>query len=109
MRSVILRGVLVLSVLGLGTMGCQRQEGEESQEYEAQGGGHERVNLPEQTRDDQGARMNVETGKQDGQQKEPGQQQENRYQAGGGQGTATQGGTQESGSQGAGTQDAQRR
>jgi hypothetical protein len=83
MRSVYLRGVLVLSALGLGTgvMGCQRHEGEEGPaRYEEQGG----ANLPEGTRGghDQGAQINVETGKRDGRQEAPGKQQENRYQAG---------------------------
>jgi hypothetical protein len=87
MRSVIVRGVLVLSALGLGigTIGCQRHEGEQSQPYE-EGGGNERANLPESTRTspNEHAPTNVETGKQGHEPNEPGRQQENPYQAGAG-------------------------
>jgi hypothetical protein len=83
MRSVILRGALALSLLGLGVTAtsCQRHEGEESQEpYEDQGGGR----LPEGARGgpNEGVPMNVETGKTGGRLDAPGRQQENRYQAG---------------------------
>ncbi len=85
MRSTMLAAALLLcaSSLGLGPLGCEppsRNEGA----YE-EGGGNQRVNLPEDARrspDARGVEMNVDTGEQGEYEPLPGRQEESTPQAG---------------------------
>ncbi len=86
MRSKILGAALLLcaSSLGFAAFGCE--SGDSGEGAYQEGGGNQRVNLPEDAqrqRDGRGVEMNVETGDQGEREAEPGRQEQSTPQASG--------------------------